>query len=72
MPKQYTTILGDMWDLIAFKTLGNEMYTHLLIENNLKYRDVVVFSAGITLTIPDIEPSAASGLPPWKRGGAGK
>lgn len=72
MPKQYTTILGDMWDLIAFKTLGNEMYTHLLIESNLKYKDVVVFSAGITLSIPDIETPAASGLPPWKRGSTDK
>ncbi|MCM1165681.1 MAG: phage tail protein [Ruminococcus sp.] len=72
MPKQYTTILGDMWDLIAFKTLGSEMYTHLLIESNLKYKDVVVFSAGVVLTVPDIETPAASGLPPWKKGGVSK
>lgn len=69
MPKQYTTILGDTWDLVAFKTLGNEMYTHKLIENNLKYKDIMIFSAGIILTIPDIEIPSASGLPLWKQGG---
>ncbi len=68
MPKEYTTVLGDMWDLIAFKTLGNEMYAHKIIESNLKYREIVVFSAGVTLTIPDVDPPAASSLPPWKRG----
>ncbi len=72
MPKEYTTVLGDMWDLIAFKTLGNEMYAHKIIESNLQYRETVVFSAGVTLTIPDIDPPNASGLPPWKRGGASK
>lgn len=72
MPKQYTTISGDMWDLIAFKTLGSEMYTHALIESNLKHKDVVIFPAGVTLTIPEAEIPAASGLPPWKRGGASK
>lgn len=70
MPKEYTTVLGDMWDSIAFKTLGSEMYVHKLIESNLKYREIVVFSAGVTLKIPDVEAPAASGLPPWKKGGA--
>ncbi len=73
MPKQYTTILGDTWDLIAFKTLGDEMHTHSLIESNLKYRNIVVFSAGVTLTIPDVKTTTtASGLPPWKQGGTSK
>ena len=70
MPEQYTTILGDMWDLIAFKTLGSEMYTHTLIESNLKYKDIAVFPAGVTLNIPKIETPSAWGLPPWKKGGA--
>ena len=70
MPKTYITISGDAWDLIAFKTLGNEMYTNKLIESNLRYRDVVIFPAGVVLQIPEIATPAASGLPPWKRGGA--
>lgn len=68
MPKSYTTISGDVWDLIAFKTLGNEMYTNKLIESNLKYRNVVIFPAGVVLQIPDIAAPVSSGLPPWKRG----
>lgn len=72
MPKQYTTISGDMWDLIAFKTLGSEMYTHTLIENNLRYKHIMVFPAGVKLNIPKIETPSASGLPPWKQGGASK
>lgn len=67
--KTYTTVQGDTWDLIAFKTLGNEMYTHKLIESNLKYMDIMTFSAGIVLTIPDFETPSASGLPLWKQGG---
>lgn len=68
MPKSYTTIAGDAWDLIAYKTLGNEMHTNTLIESNLSYRNVVIFPAGVVLKIPDIPTPAASGLPPWKRG----
>lgn len=68
MPKTYITISGDAWDLIAYKTLGNEMHTNALIENNLRYRDVAIFPAGVVLNIPDIPTPAASGLPPWKRG----
>lgn len=68
MPKSYKTISGDTWDLIAFKTLGNEMYTHLLIESNIKHRNIVIFPAGVVLTVPDVETPAAMGLPPWKRG----
>lgn len=68
MPKTYKTISGDTWDLIAFKTLGNEMHTALIMENNIKHRNVVIFPAGVVLEIPEIETPADSGLPPWKRG----
>lgn len=67
MPKTYTTILGDMWDQIALKTLGNEMQTDSLIKTNLKHRYTYIFPAGVTLTIPDIPIKPLSGLPPWKR-----
>lgn len=70
MPKTYTTILGDMWDAIAKKMLGSEMYTDALISANLKYSHIYIFSAGITLTIPDVPIKAEESLPPWKRGDA--
>lgn len=68
MPKTYTTILGDMWDMIAQKTLGSGLYTDALMKSNLQYRHIFIFSAGITLTIPDVPVKAADSLPPWKRG----
>lgn len=68
MLKTYTTISGDMWDGIAFKTLGSESYTDALIKANLEHRHIFTFPAGLTLTIPEITVKPSSSLPPWKRG----
>lgn len=68
MTKTYTTASGDMWDSIAYKEMGNESYTDKLIQNNLKYRHIVIFPAGIVLDIPNVEAEFAAGLPPWKQG----
>lgn len=65
---KYTTISGDMWDGIAYKQMGNEKYMDILIKNNLKYRHVVVFSAGVVLNIPEVQEEVSMQLPPWKRG----
>ncbi len=67
MTKQYTTISGDMWDGIAFKILGDEKYMDKLIKINLKHKDIIVFSAGIILDIPEKENEISEQLPPWKR-----
>lgn len=65
----YTTVLGDTWDMIAYKVYGNEKYTNELVQANIKYVETVVFSAGTVLTIPEItQKTDASSLPPWKRG----
>lgn len=66
----YTTIAGDMWDGIAYKTLGNEAYTDALMKQNPEYRRLFIFPAGIVLTIPDVETRVSAELPPWKRGTA--
>lgn len=68
MNKTYTTILGDTWDTIAYKILGNESYTDKLIKSNLKHRHTVIFHAGIVLAIPEVEMETSAELPPWKRG----
>ncbi|MBU5438287.1 tail protein X [Tissierella sp. MSJ-40] len=68
MSKTYTTVSGDMWDTIAYKTLGDEAYTDKFIKNNIQYRDIVIFPAGIVLDIPDVETEFSAKLPPWKRG----
>lgn len=67
MLKYYTTIQGDMWDAIAKKQLGSEMYMDVLIAANPKHASTVIFSAGIVLEIPDIALETSVNLPPWKR-----
>lgn len=63
----YTTKSGDMWDSIAKAQLGSEKYMSMLIEANEQYSDVVVFSANILLTIPEITTPIPAYLPPWRR-----
>lgn len=67
MAKTYTTKQGDTWDIIALEQMGSEIYMDALIEANSKHNTTVIFSAGITLTIPDTDIPTATTLPPWKR-----
>ncbi|MED1803023.1 tail protein X [Brevibacillus porteri] len=69
MTKTYNTIQGDMWDTIAYKTLGSEYHMTALIDAKPKHRETVIFSGGITLAIPEIAEPEPETLPPWKRGG---
>ena len=63
----YSTIQGDMWDSIAYKVYGNELYMHVLIEANQKYRDLSIFPVGIKLNLPKISKGSTRAVPPWKR-----
>lgn len=65
MEELYTTISGDTWDLIAYKTTGDGRNMDLLIAENPQYADTFVFPAGITITVPEIEEETSSALPPW-------
>lgn len=56
-----------MWDLISFRVYGSEKYVGELLDANPQYRGVTAFSAGITLTCPDIKANAHKVMPPWKR-----
>lgn len=63
----YKTVQGDMWDVIAKKLYGTEMMAGALIGANPAYRDVVFFSAGVVLDVPEMaDDSILEGLPPWK------
>lgn len=66
--KTYSTVLGDTWDIIAFKVYGQEKYAKQLVEANPEYVHIVVFSGGCILKIPELEVSEDTSLPPWKRG----
>lgn len=68
MNKTYTTISGDMWDQIAYKQMGSVLYTDKLMKANAEYAAIVVFRAGVVLTIPEVEDRQNTELPPWKRG----
>lgn len=64
----YETVSGDTWDLIAYKTMGNEKYAKEFIEANPEHIYTVVFSAGLKIKIPEIPSPTNTSLPPWKRG----
>ena len=63
----YTTIQGDTWDIIAYKTLNDCKYMGEVMAANKQHIGTIVFSAGVTIVIPDIKTAAASTLPPWKK-----
>ena len=63
----YTTIQGDMWDLIAYKVYGQEAAMTILLEANKELKDIAVFPQGVKIVCPDYDAKAASILPPWKR-----
>ena len=65
--KTYTTIQGDMWDMIAYKVYGKEAYIAKLLEANEELKDTAVFPAGVTITCPEPDAETSSILPPWRR-----
>lgn len=68
MIKTYRTIAGDMWDSIAFKTLGDCYLMDKLIKANMQHSEIFIFPAGIELQVPEVEVEKKYTLPPWKRG----
>lgn len=69
---QMKTLQGDTWDMLAFRAYGNEKMMDVLIKANFEHRDVVVFSHGTIINVPDIDLTSSefeSNLPPWKQSG---
>jgi phage tail protein X len=68
---KYHTELGDEWDGITRKVYGgirkSDMLVHLLLEANPKYRDTVIFGAGVEIYIPQAPEGRITTLPPWMR-----
>lgn len=59
---------GDTWDTLSLRAYGSADYMSALIEANPGYRKIVIFPAGVTVSVPEVDTAkAASGLPPWKR-----
>lgn len=66
MSKTYTTIQGDTWDLIAYKLYGSEKYMKNLIEANWPLLEVLVFSSGTVINVPDIPEDSDEDAPFWR------
>lgn len=67
-PETYVTMQNDAWDAVAFRLWGDERLFHHLMAANPEHRDVVLFAAGVELTIPEKpENFVAFELPPWRR-----
>lgn len=66
MAGTYTTTQGDTWDLIAYKLYGEEKYMKYLIEANWQMLDVLIFSSGTVLTVPDIQEKTDDDAPFWR------
>lgn len=66
--RKYTTVSGDMFDLVAKKELGDELYVTEVLGVNLDKADIIFFPAGVELNIPATPgPIPDETLPPWKR-----
>lgn len=64
----YTTVQGDMFDNIAKAQLGSESNLDQLVAANPQYSDVVIFGAGVRLSIPEVNDDAPpdESMPPWR------
>lgn len=67
--KTYRTVQNDAWDAIAYRLWGQERFMADLMAANPGYSDILIFPAGIVLTLPDVDVSAGpmKDLPPWVR-----
>ncbi len=62
----YTTVQGDTWDSIAYKLWGMEECAANLMQANYKYLDILVFSSGTVLSVPDLPSEDYGWLPGWR------
>lgn len=69
--RTYTTVSGDTWDLISYRVYGSESYVHILMEANMDALDTFVFSAGVTLNVPEIDylGESEADYPEWRQSG---
>lgn len=67
MSNTYSTVQGDMWDMISYRVYGSEKYVKILLEANPVYRNIAIFPADIDIICPVITSSESRVLPPWKR-----
>ena len=67
MTETYTTVQGDVWDVVALSVYGDTKYTGWLMQNNFPLLDIFVFPAGIVLQTPSLPEEVKTELPPWRQ-----
>ncbi|MGL5376880.1 MAG: tail protein X [Cetobacterium sp.] len=66
--RRYVTVLGDTFDLIAYKMYRDSKAIKKIIEANLKYSGTDIFHAGVELLIPaEEEVMKDENIAPWRR-----
>lgn len=64
----YITVEGDTFDGLAVRFYNDEKLASVIIQANPNHCDVLIFEAGIRLTIPEAVPALLpETLPPWRR-----
>jgi hypothetical protein len=58
---------GDSFDMISLQAYGSEFMSHIIIQANPEYSDVIKFPPGINIRVPIINSKKVEVLPPWKR-----
>ena len=66
MASTYITSQGETWDSIAYEQYGSESFMQLLIEANWPLLDILVFSAGTEIVLPDPPEEVDEDLPFWR------
>lgn len=65
---EYTTVPGDTFDVIAFKSYTDELLSSEIIAANPNYIDTIVFEEPVKLKIPVFDSAdLPETLPPWRR-----
>ena len=69
MHSTYITVEGDTFDSLALRFYNDEKLASTIIQANPDYCDMLIFEAGISLSIPDAADVVfPETLPPWRRG----
>lgn len=66
MANVYYTEAGDTWDKIAYDQYGSEKFMQQLILANWDKLDVLVFSDGEEIILPDIPEDELDDTPVWR------
>nr|DAW24266.1 MAG TPA: baseplate wedge protein [Caudoviricetes sp.] len=66
MMETYITIQGETWDQIALKVYGSEKYAGWIMQNNYPLLDILIFSSGTEINVPELPEMVDDNLPVWK------